>query len=201
MKLLGNVTEDDEDIQSAAVIHKYWKVHHPNSINVIARKQQQKTAEETAQDAANAQRKPCNRFEGLKNAKQFNETVAEFLQRMPPVPGFPEIDWLWVENPYPRRQKGKAKVSIDKDVAVAMMMSKMFEYDQKKAAILSKTPDLCSSTLTKDLTKDREELRQFIIDTARESGDISGKVCHTDRSADICRPTFETDKPSGSYFP
>lgn len=184
------MTEDEEDRNSTAFVHKYWTVHHPNSINVIARKQRQKAAEEAAQDAANAQRQPCNRFEGLKNAKQLNETVADFLLRMPPVPGFPDIDWLWVENPYPRQRKGKSKVLIEEDVAIAMMMSKMFKYEQKKAAILSKTPDLCLSTLTKDLTKDREELRQFIIDTARESGDTSGKVSHSHRSDDDCRPIF-----------
>lgn len=159
-------------------IRKYWAVHHPNAINVLARKQRQRTAEDAAVDAANAQREPCNSFEGLSYAKQFNETVAEFLERMPPVPGFPDIDWLWVENPFPHQQEGDGKVQIGGDVAAAMMQMRMFDYGQKRAAILAETPDICASTLTKDLTNDRKKLRQFILDAARDSGDVSGKVSY-----------------------
>ena len=69
----------------------------------------------TSQNIASVQkttvspRKRHNPYEGKENAWQLNETVDEFLDRLPPTEDHETQDgWLWVANPYARADQFEA---------------------------------------------------------------------------------------------
>lgn len=115
-----------------------------------------------------------NRLEGDESARQLDETIDEFLKRLPPKssPGH----WVWIENPH-MKGKGKAKESIGNSQRLKDRSDELLErYDTQRAIIESDMAGKAQSAITRKLTPVRKKLREDLLKVAVEEKCLSGKV-------------------------
>jgi Bles03-like protein len=113
-----------------------------------------------------------NPYEGLVAARQLDESVDEFLKRIP-VQNHPSIGpWIWIANFH---SKGK---SFNEDSADTGFIKKgqalLKGYDEKKLQM--ENEGLTPLTVTRRLGPARQRLKEEILQTATECGIVCGKV-------------------------
>ncbi|TAQ87203.1 hypothetical protein B7494_g4444 [Chlorociboria aeruginascens] len=129
-----------------------------------------------------------NPYRGLKSGRQIEETVEEFLQRLPPAttPQSVELPWIYIANPYrkaPRLQSSQQEATtegppedesdwlqfgvIGRDCLIKLSAMKS-EVERSKAG-------KAKTTITKAFKPKMEMMVQRILDTAVELHCTTGK--------------------------
>jgi hypothetical protein len=106
--------------------------------------------------------KRVNLYEGRRDAWQLNETVDEFLKRMPPFGNNGEPEWLWIANPYAKQERpdstGPPDITVLKQEGQVMLDT----YEPAKG---------------RGKTEHLENFKHELLDLASELNVTSGKVC------------------------
>lgn len=133
-----------------------------------------------------------NRLEGIPTARQLDETVDEFLKRLPPRTTFTG-DWIWVTCPI-LKGKGKAAESRhapELEVSPEQMMNRaralLSQFAAEKERLVSANPNSIQSTITRKLGPLRERLKEDILDLAVVSGVTNGKWMLFPKPEDVNR--------------
>lgn len=121
-----------------------------------------------------------NRLEGVSTARQLNETVDEFLKRLPPRTTITS-NWIWVTCPI-LKGKGKAAEPIhapELEESPEEMMGRaralLSQFAAEKERLVSAYANSTQSTVTRKLGPLRERLREDILDLAVGSRVTNGK--------------------------
>jgi Domain of unknown function (DUF1917) len=132
--------------------------------------------------AKSTQKKPAtnefkNPYEGDPAARQLNESVDEFLKRMPVLNHTFVGPWLWITNFISGGQTfdedhNSSKVSgfIKKGQILLQ------EYHDKKALLEREFPNLTAGGITRRLGPEREKLKTDILQAAESCEVLVGKV-------------------------
>jgi Domain of unknown function (DUF1917) len=115
--------------------------------------------------------KLSNPYEGDPAGRQLNETVDEFLERMPVQDHEPVGPWLWISNFQAPRGTTHDEVGFIKKGRLLLDC-----YMSKRAALESEDPDIAPATVTLRLRSDRLALQSNILQLAAERGVVTGKV-------------------------
>jgi hypothetical protein len=133
-----------------------------------------------------------NRLEGVPTARQLDETVDEFLKRLPPRTTFTG-DWIWVTCPI-LKSKGKAAESRHAPELVEspeQMMNRaralLSQFAVEKERLVTANPNSTQSTITRKLGPLRERLKEDILDSAVASGVTNGKWMLFPKPEDVNR--------------
>ncbi|KAH0366973.1 DUF1917-domain-containing protein, partial [Aureobasidium melanogenum] len=133
-----------------------------------------------------------NRLEGVSTARQLDETVEEFLKRLPPRTTITS-DWIWVTCPI-LKGKGKAVESRhapELEQSPEQMMSRaralLSQFAAEKERLVSANPNSTQSTITRKLGPLRERLKEDILDLAVACGVTSGKWMLFPKPEDVNR--------------
>ena len=143
----------------------YWK-HHPHLLPVIAAASRAESKTPSTSEAL------YNPYEGRMNARQLNESVEDFLKRLPPrtTAVSPECPWIFVANPY-------RNPSTDKDVAgfVPAAQKLLAELTQQTKEIETSMKGKAQGAITKKLTPLRTATKEKLLACAKEHQFTSGK--------------------------
>jgi len=120
---------------------------------------------------------PDNRFEGQRSAWQQNETVLEFLRRLPvdqPVTAAVG-PWLWVGSPL-YTHSWKAQDAKHEFPALMEQGETLFvNFAEQRAKIEKQNPGKPTATITRKLGPYRDVLEENILSTAVKTSVTSGK--------------------------
>lgn len=118
-----------------------------------------------------------NMFEGDLTGRQLNETILQFLRRMPPLTSDGDGAWIWISNPVvgSKGKQGKRRSDVVMLQEVGSDLLEQFDSDRQK--IEKENPGKVQSTVTRKLGPYRDRLKENILDTAIKHGVTSGKVC------------------------
>lgn len=143
--------------------------------------------------------KPYNPYEGQSCGRQLNETVPEFLNRLPPetTPWSLNTPWIYIANPFRKKPSqtmlNSVKIkseNIDDQSEEGAMAEEcdwaqfvvkggrlLDELRRMRSDIEKENPGKAKATITKRLNPLKEELVQKILSLAVELKCTSGKVC------------------------
>ncbi|KAH0345326.1 DUF1917-domain-containing protein, partial [Aureobasidium melanogenum] len=131
-----------------------------------------------------------NRLEGVPTARQLDETVDEFLKRLPPRTTFTG-DWIWVTCPILKGRSKAAELRHAPDLkeSLEQMMNRaralLSQFAAEKERLVSANPN--SAQFTRKLGPLRERLKEDILDSAVASGVTNGKWMLFPKPEDVNR--------------
>jgi hypothetical protein len=139
-----------------------------NSVAMSSRDDSQAAAPETA--------RLTNPYEDRAGARQLNETVDEFLSRLPVLTSESVSPWLWIANF--TNGKGFDDAHLSSLYPDFIKKSKLLlqEYLEKKDKVQSDHPHLSTGWITRRLSPDRDKLKDAILKTATECKETCGKA-------------------------
>ncbi|KAL8711087.1 MAG: hypothetical protein Q9220_004468 [cf. Caloplaca sp. 1 TL-2023] len=150
----------------------YW-AHHEHLLPVIIAKARAK-AQAQASSASLAPERPLyNPYGGQTSGRQLNESVEQFLQRLPPLttPTSAACSWIYVANPHATSRP------TDADKAGFMQEGERLlgEFSEKQDEIETFMAGKAKGTITRKLTPLRKALEEGLLGKAKEKGFTSGK--------------------------
>ena len=188
---LGNEATREELEHRAAIFDakEWWQHKTPSMTEIgdqgVSRKMERATAT------------LYNFYEGVRYrscARQLEETVEEFLARLPPattrVSFSPWIPWIFIGNPYRKAPAWKPEKDVkgdlgeegppeeDRDLEKFIFLGKKLlgELSSIKHGIEVRTPRAAKASITRAVNVEKEKIVQKILDTATELHVTSGKV-------------------------
>jgi hypothetical protein len=129
-----------------------------------------------------------NPYEGQFCGRQLNETVEEFLQRLPPqtTPVSDLVPWIFIANPYRKAPnaedgqeiKGEGPPEEESDWAQFVVLggNMLEELTGIRHDIEKEKPGKAKATVTKAYNPHKDLIVQKLLDTAAELHCTSGKV-------------------------
>ncbi|OCT47462.1 hypothetical protein CLCR_03501 [Cladophialophora carrionii] len=138
------------------------------------------SAAEEQQPAARARvkpkPKPQNYYEGHPSAKQLDESVSDFLARLPPsttTASDAQDHWIWICNPFPRHPRSRTSEDLAtfKQRGTRCLEDFLARKEDVETANRAKQPGV----ITRMLRPDRLALESSIRELARSNGVIQGK--------------------------
>ncbi|KAL8925161.1 MAG: hypothetical protein Q9208_003666 [Pyrenodesmia sp. 3 TL-2023] len=147
---------------------QYW-ANHPYLLPVVAAASRAK-----AEAASTSSSKPLyNPYKGLVNARQLEESVLDFLQRLPPLttPVSKDCPWIFIANPHASSRP------TDKDQGAYRLAAEemLEEFTQKKEDIEKSMAGKAQSSITRKLTPLRKALEEKLLAKAKEKSFTTGK--------------------------
>lgn len=127
--------------------------------------------------AGNQNKLLFNRLEGDRSARQLDETIDQFITRLPPG-NCPFVDdhWIWICNPH---IQGKGKAAEDRGFSAELRdraEQLMERYDTGRAKIESEMEGKAKGAITRKLTPLRTRLKDGLLRAAKEERCLHGKV-------------------------
>ncbi|EXJ59691.1 hypothetical protein A1O7_03837 [Cladophialophora yegresii CBS 114405] len=126
--------------------------------------------------------KPQNYYEGHPSAKQLDESVSDFLARLPPsttTAARAQDHWIWICNPFPSttRSRSHPGMSPSEDLATFKQRgTRLLEaFLARKTELEATRPAKPPGVITRMLRPDRMALESSIRELARSHGVVSGK--------------------------
>ncbi|KAK3301480.1 uncharacterized protein B0H64DRAFT_314945 [Chaetomium fimeti] len=116
-----------------------------------------------------------NPYEGQPGARQLSESIERFLSRLPPskTDRRPDLDWLWVANPYAPPSPGQALTQFRKGGEERLAL--FAEFEQMATASSAKTSGRALIALKKDVANERGETVEDLQDLAAACNVVTGK--------------------------
>jgi hypothetical protein len=118
-----------------------------------------------------------NPYEGDPAARQLNESVDEFLKRMP-VLNHPFVGpWLWIANFFSRGQtfdENHNSSNVPGFIKKGQIL--LQEYLDKRSQLEREFPNLAAGSITRRLGPDREKLKDNLLQVAKSCEILAGKV-------------------------
>lgn len=177
---------DDDKLElearaAAFDVRSYWD-HKPSDLTNIAAHgrvrnldKQKALEEKRIKGEAKCQRKQHNPYEGRKYARQLNETVDEFLQKLPPRSTM-EDDvgaWLWITDPFTEVQFSRGDVEGFQKAGGDLLESVAAEAAAVEEDLQSQGKSKLA--ITKAVNLARKDVSDKILHLGREHGIIGGK--------------------------
>lgn len=123
-------------------------------------------------DTEPAANKPYNPWEGDQMAKQLDETLDNFLVRLPPsTTTVASGPWIWIANPSSSQRPLQIDVAGFKTSGNELME----EYMNRKVKVEAQNPGKPPGFITRILKADRDWLEKSIVDLAKSKGMTNGK--------------------------
>ncbi|KAI4113143.1 MAG: hypothetical protein LQ345_005806 [Seirophora villosa] len=147
---------------------RYWS-NHPYLVSVMAAANRAKS-----HAASSSPTRPLyNPYEGRINARQLNETVEEFLKRLPPLTTSVsrEYPWIFVANPHASLRP----TDYDQGAFMRDAEETLQEFTKKKSGIESSMAGKAKASITRKLTPLRKTLEEKLLAKAKEKRFTSGK--------------------------
>lgn len=115
---------------------------------------------------------PHNPYEDLHTAYQLNETVSEFVARLPPsTTNVSTGPWLWVADPYSTAHESSGDVGSFKQLGYGLLE----EFTSRKQKMEEASSGKAAGLITRKLKPDRDWLEQSILSLAKEKKVTHGK--------------------------
>ena len=118
-----------------------------------------------------------NELEGVESARQLDETVAQFLKRLPPGSSSFIGPWIWITNPV---VEGKGKSEREDQGGSNLFNPRctalLKDYETAASKIESEMEGKAQGTITRRLTPLRTKLKEGLISTAIEARCVCGKA-------------------------
>jgi hypothetical protein len=114
-----------------------------------------------------------NPREGEVDSKQLEESVDEFIIRLPVIGSSHVGFWLWAANPY---ADNHTKPESQDPEFIQRAHRLLREYLELKSSVAASEPGLAPAIVTRRLKTDREKLKEEILALAKKNGVTSGKV-------------------------
>ncbi|MCJ1362237.1 hypothetical protein MMC16_001339 [Acarospora aff. strigata] len=149
----------------------YWSTQHLTLSSIAASNLAAEAKDKRAGKTPTANL--YNPYKGLLYARQLEETVPEFLERLPPLttPASTNGPWIFIANPYsPKRPLDEDRAGLT--TAGEAILS---TFSATKATLETQTTGLPKSTLTKKLTQERKAVQEALLAAAAEHNCTSGK--------------------------
>ncbi|KAL8833450.1 MAG: hypothetical protein Q9170_004259 [Blastenia crenularia] len=146
----------------------YW-ANHPYLIPVIAAASRAK-----AQASSSSPSKPLyNLYEGQSCGRQLNESVEEFLKRLPPLTTRVSLScpWIYIANPH----ASSRPTDYDQGGFMEAAEELLAEFTSKKNDIEKSMAGKAKASITRKLTPLRKALEENILAKAKENHFTSGK--------------------------
>ena len=118
-----------------------------------------------------------NPYEGDPSARQINESVDEFLKRLPVLNHTFVGHWLWIANfasngqTFDENLEGSNLTEFIKKGRALLQ-----DYSAKKEELVEEFPNLAAGSITRKLGPEREKLKNDILKTATSCKVTVGKV-------------------------
>ncbi|KAF2200835.1 DUF1917-domain-containing protein [Delitschia confertaspora ATCC 74209] len=116
-----------------------------------------------------------NPLEGMPEARQLNESISEFLQRLPPTSSTLDAvgPWIWIANPY---REGQVKSTREHAGDLVERGSELLQRSCKKRRAIETANAGKAATMTKRLlNEESESLKENITGLAEETNVLCGK--------------------------
>ncbi|MCJ1382195.1 hypothetical protein MMC17_005307 [Xylographa soralifera] len=141
-----------------------------------------------ANTAATTSSKPTtlyNRYEGEIYARQLNEPVSAFLERLPPLTTQRSNvgDWIFIANPYSTARPTSENWAKTNATGASLLS----DFETRRAGVEASLRGRPAQTVTKKLNQLRETVRTAILAAARENGCRWGKWMLFPTAADVNR--------------
>ncbi|KAL9602974.1 MAG: hypothetical protein Q9219_001499 [cf. Caloplaca sp. 3 TL-2023] len=147
---------------------QYW-ANHPHLLPVIAAASRAK-----AQASASSPNRPLyNPYEGRTCGRQLNESVEEFLKRLPPLTTHVSLDcpWIFIANPHASSRPTDSDQGGFMHAAEELLQ----EFSRQKDEIESFMAGKAKASITKKLTPLRKTLEEKLLAKAKEKRFTNGK--------------------------
>ncbi|KIW69627.1 hypothetical protein PV04_05495 [Phialophora macrospora] len=124
--------------------------------------------------------KQQNYYEGHPSAKQLDESVSDFLARLPPsttTAAHAQDHWIWICNPSPRALSTGTRTRAPEDLATFKQLgTRLLEgFLARKTDLETANPGKQPGAITRMLRSDRTTLESSLRDLAQSHGVTSGK--------------------------
>ena len=117
-----------------------------------------------------ARREPHNPYADMKAAKQRNETVNDFLDRLrPSTTAIESGPWIWVANPYSSSRS--SDIGGFKQEGYALLE----EFVRRREKLQDQLSDKPPASVTRKLKPDREWLERSLLELAEDKKVVHGK--------------------------
>ncbi|KAL8723700.1 MAG: hypothetical protein Q9181_007220 [Wetmoreana brouardii] len=146
----------------------YWAIH-AHQLHVIAAASREKSTASSSSPS-----KPLyNPYEGHISGRQLNESVVDFLKRLPPLTTSVshQHPWIYIANPHASSRPTDRDTASFKNVAEMLLEDFMKQKDAIEKAMMEKA----KGSITKKLTPLRKALEQKLLALAKEYYFTSGK--------------------------
>ncbi|KAL8972087.1 MAG: hypothetical protein Q9197_002947 [Variospora fuerteventurae] len=147
---------------------RYWS-NHAYLLPVMAAASRAK-----AHAASSSPSRPLyNPYEGRINARQLNETVEEFLKRLPPLTTSVSLEcpWIFIANPH----AASRPTDYDQGALMHDAEEMLHTFTAEKTEIESSMAGKPKASVTRKLTPLRKTLEEQLLAKAKEKGFTSGK--------------------------
>ena len=115
---------------------------------------------------------PHNPYADMKAAKQLDETVNDFLDRLrPSVTTTESGHWIWVANPYAASNKTSSDIGGFKQEGYALLE----EFKRRKGKVQDELSNKPAASVTRKLKPDRDWLEQSLLELAKDKKVVHGK--------------------------
>ncbi|MCJ1285072.1 hypothetical protein MMC26_004410 [Xylographa opegraphella] len=126
-----------------------------------------------------------NRYEGQIFARQLDETVSDFLERLPPLSSQRSHvgDWIFIANPYSTARPTSENWTKTKEQGAGILA----DFETRRADVEASLKGRPAQTVTKKVNPLRETARTAILAAARENGCSWGKWMLFPTAAEVNR--------------
>ncbi|ORY07555.1 hypothetical protein BCR34DRAFT_489419 [Clohesyomyces aquaticus] len=115
-----------------------------------------------------------NIYQGKHDAWQLGESVDEFLKRLPPVTTTVDVcPWIWVANPFRDGHRNSGRPMVPELVQCGGEL--LQQSKQKRIAIQSEHDAKGKAAVTRMLNQEATQLKERIVDLAKETNLTEGK--------------------------
>lgn len=128
-------------------------------------------------------------FKGREDAWQQDETIDNFLKRLPVAePSTSGIGpWLWVSSPTVSRSRQLKQQQSDPDSFIELGMSLKSAFVKQRSKIESENAGKAVATITRKMSPYRDQLEEDLLSAAVKTGTICGKWMLFPASDDLPR--------------
>ncbi|THZ60002.1 DUF1917-domain-containing protein [Aureobasidium pullulans] len=179
----GGYISDDSDIHGTAKTRKKLESHSKRSTSkqLVQTWNETQASHPVASPVVSGKIVPdvlYNRLEGVQGARQLNETVDEFLKRLPPKTTTTG-PWIWITCPVVKNEESKFRHAPESEESPEEMTDRasalLSQFSGEKERMINANPTSAQSSITRKLGPLREQLKEDILDLAVSCGVTSGK--------------------------
>jgi hypothetical protein len=171
-----DIDDDDDDDDDGGIEKRESMIKGEEDPDVKMTDLTAGTASSPPADEQQQQPRPQNYYEGQPSAKQLDESVSDFLARLPPsttTAAHAQDHWIWICNPYPHTHGTRAPEDLAtfKQLGTRLLEGFLARKTDLETSNRGKQPGV----ITRMLRPDRLELESSLRDLAQAHGVISGK--------------------------
>jgi len=152
--------------------------------STVGKKRDRTAAGEEASDLVDV-----DHFKGRSDAWQHDETIDEFLKRLPVAdPSTAAVGpWLWVRSPQVTRKRKQRKEESDEESFIVRGETLLDTFNKQRATLEAQHPKMSTGGITRKMNPYRDQLEEDLLSAAVETGTTCGKWMLFPSSTDLPR--------------